>query len=283
MWLRVILARPLGVALARFKKYNLRYTGEERAPHKGPFIVVTNHQTGVDVIAEGIALRKVLTRSRMIPWGKKEIKRGKEGLFARILWYYFGVIPIDRNATDEAPKAIKKSLNHLRRGKIIFVHPEGARFPHGQLGPFKYGVANLARAVPCPVLPVGVYRRLDSDGGIQVNIGTPFFMPDLEPVFPGQENTPENIFRRQVEMLKKWCEGLDRDRKSMKLMVKMIGVVTYSIDRLEQKITMDRLFRMADPNDSEYLRDKVLEMLPDGWKKVDSADWGENPPLKKPR
>jgi 1-acyl-sn-glycerol-3-phosphate acyltransferase len=278
MWLRFIIVKPIGLALAKKKKYDLKYVGEQHVPYKGPFILVSNHQTGVDVFAEGLAIRKVLSRSRMLPWAKVDIKHGSEGLLGRILWYWLGTIPIDRDATDEAPKAIRKSLDYLRKGKIIFVHPEGTRFPPGQLGPFMYGVANLARAVPCPVLPVGVWRRLDTDGGIQVNVGVPFYLPDFEPVPPGQEDRPENIFRRNVEMLTKWSRGLDRNRKGMKLMANMIGLVLDSVTKLEQKMTHALLFRMADPNDNEYLRDRVLELLPEGWRKVDEADWGGEKP-----
>jgi len=278
MWFRFILVKPIGLVLAAKKKYNLKYTGEQNAPYKGPFIVVSNHQTGVDVFAEGLAIRKVLNRSRMLPWAKTEIKHGKEGLLGWVLWYYLGTIPIDRGATDEAPKAIRKSLDHLRKGKIIFIHPEGKRFPPGQLGRFMYGVANLARTVPCPVLPIGVYRRLDGDGGIQVKVGVPFFLPDYQPVPAEHEDKPENVFRRNVEMLKKWSIGIDRNKKGMKLMANMIGLVIDSVTKLEQKMTHDKMFRMADPDDNDYLRDRVLELLPEGWRKVDEADWGEKEP-----
>jgi 1-acyl-sn-glycerol-3-phosphate acyltransferase len=281
MWLRFIVVKPIGLTLARRPKYNLQYSGEDHAPYKGPFILVSNHQTGVDVFAEGLAIRKVLKRSRMLPWAKVSIKKGKEGILGWLLWYWLGTIPIDRDAVDEAPKAIRKSLDHLRKGKIIFVHPEGTRFPPGQLGPFMYGVANLARAVPCPVLPVGVWRRLDGDGGIQVNVGVPFFLPDFEPAPEGEEDRPENVFRRNLDMLKKWSRGLDRDKKSMKLMADMIGLVLFSVRKLETIMTHDTLFRMAGAGDNEYLRDRVLELLPEGWRKVDEADWGEKKPTLK--
>jgi 1-acyl-sn-glycerol-3-phosphate acyltransferase len=284
MWLRFIIVKPIGLALARKKKYNLLYSGSEHAPYKGPFIVVSNHQTGVDVFAEGLAIRKVLNRSRMLPWAKVDIKKGREGLLGWLLWYWLGTVPIDRDATDEAPKAIRKSLDHLIKGKIIFVHPEGTRFPHGQLGPFMYGVANLARAVPCPVLPVGVWRRRDGDGGIQVNVGVPFFMPDFEPASEEDEDRPETAFRRNLDTLKTWTKALDRDKKGMKLMANMVGMVLDSVRKLEQLMTHEKLFRMAGPDDNEYLRDRVLETLPEGWRKVDEADWGgEKPSLKQQR
>ena len=276
MWLRFIIVKPIGLALARKPKYNLKYSGEKHAPYKGPFIVLSNHQTGVDVFAIALSLKKVLNRSRLLPWAKTEIKHGKEGILGWLLWYWLGVIPIDRDAASEAPKAIRESLDYLRKGKIIFVHPEGTRYPAGQLGPFMFGLANLARAVPVPILPVGVYRRLDGDAGIQVNVGVPFFMPAISPA--SEEEQPESVFRRQVEGLKKWSESLDRDKKGMKMMAGMIDLVLDAVSKMEEKITHEKMFRVADPDDNEFLRDKVFELLPEGFRKVDEADWSEAPP-----
>lgn len=278
MWLRFIIIKPIGMALARKPKYNLRYSGEEHAPFRGPFIVVANHQTGVDVFAVGLAIRKVLSRSRMIPWAKMEIKRGREGLLGWILWHYLGTIPIDRDAADEAPKAIKKSLEHLRKGRIIFVHPEGTRSGDRELGPFMYGVANLARAVPAPVLPVGIHRR-EGDGGIQVRIGVPFFMPDLEPEKEKEQDELERQGRglvRQVDSLKEWARGLNRDKKGMKLMAGMVALALDAVTRLEQKMGHDRFLRVASRADNEYLRDRILELLPPGWEKAEDRPAGPN-------
>jgi len=61
-------------------------------------------------------------------------------------------------------------------------------------------------------------------------------------------------------------------------MAGMIGLVLDSVTKLELKMTHEALFRMAGPGDNEYLRDRVLELLPEGWKKVDEADWGGEKP-----
>lgn len=270
MWLRFVLVRPIGVLLAKKEKYNLSYTGEEHAPYRGPFIVVANHQTAVDVFATGLAIHKTLNRSRMIPWAKTEIKKGKEGFLGWLLWHYLGTIPIDRDAQGQAPKAIKKSLEHLRKGKIVFVHPEGTRQKAGQLGAFMYGVANLARAVPAPILPAGVYRR-EEDGGIQVNIGVPFFMPDLEPAGDDQEEGPESKLRQQVDLLKKWSEQFDRDKKGMKLIANMVDIVVHTVAKLSEA-GHRKYCMMATSADNEYLRERVLELLPEGWRKVEELE-----------
>ena len=272
MWWRFTLIRPIGMALARKKKYNLKYSGVENAPYRGPFIIVANHQTAVDAFAIGLAIRRVLNKCPLKPWAKLEVKRGQEGLLGRILWHYLRAIPIDRDAENEAPKAIRKSIHYLKKGQLVFIHPEGTRFPPGTLGPFKFGVANLARAVPCPILPVGTYRRED-DNGIQVHVGVPFYMPDLREHEPPDETArlPEGIFFRHVDTLKKWSRQIEQDKKGMKLVTKMIEVVEHVLLSMGES-SYERVCRLASPADNEYLRGKVLELLPEGWQKVGSRE-----------
>lgn len=269
MWIRFHLIKPIGLYLARKPKYNLKYSGEEHAPYRGPFIIIANHQTAVDVFATGLAIRKVVNRCPLKPWAKIDVKEGKEGPLGAILWRYLRTIPIDRDAEGEAPKAIRKSVEYLKKGQLIFVHPEGTRFPAGTLGSFKYGVANLARAVPAPVLPVGIYRRED-DNGIQVNVGVPFYMPDLKE--PDEDDgRPEGAICRYVDSLKHWSRQLERDKKGMKLVTKMIELVGHMFESLGES-SYERVFRMASPVDNEFLRDRILELLPEGWKKVGSRE-----------
>ncbi|MCJ7653683.1 MAG: 1-acyl-sn-glycerol-3-phosphate acyltransferase, partial [Actinobacteria bacterium] len=175
MWWRYIILRPPFALLAKTKKYKLKVDGGEHVLRSGPFIVVANHQSSTDIVAIALALKTALVRSHMWPWAKVEIERGREGPLGKTLWKVFGVIPIDRDA-GQSEEAIRSSLEYLQRGEIICVFPEGTRYKNKELGWFEYGVANLARAAPAPVLPVGIYRREDG-GGIQVNIGRPFFMP----------------------------------------------------------------------------------------------------------
>lgn len=271
MWVRFHILKPIGLALARKKKYKLKYSGEEHAPYRGPFIIVANHQTAVDVFATGLALRKVLNKSPVKAWAKIEVKKGQEGFLAFVLWRYFQTIPIDRDGEGEAPKAIKKSIEYLKKRQLVFVHPEGTRFPPGTLGPFKYGVANLARAVPAPILPVACYRR-EEDNGIQIDIGVPFFMPDLkEQDSDDDDKRPEGMICRYVDSLKNWSQQLEQDKKGMKLFTKIVELVQQMFESFGET-SYERAFKLASSSDNEYLRDKILEILPEGWKKVDSRE-----------
>jgi 1-acyl-sn-glycerol-3-phosphate acyltransferase len=268
MWWRYVFIRPFFAMGARSRKYNLKVSGQENVPHSGPFIVVSNHQSSLDIIANSLALKPALTHSHMWPWAKTDIERGKEGPMGWALWKVFGVIPIDREKKDHS-EAILLSLKYLRRGELVFVFPEGTRSKPKELKPFQFGVANLARAAPAPILPVAVYRR-DEDGGMQVNIGKLFTLPPKKRMYEflgDMEEKAEGRFIQQVETLRQWADAVPKDRKGMKLITRMVRIVTDFVNR--QDVSFDLFFRLAEEEDNEYIRDRVLELLPSDWKKVE--------------
>ncbi|MBU1671810.1 MAG: 1-acyl-sn-glycerol-3-phosphate acyltransferase [Actinobacteria bacterium] len=261
--------------------YRLKWSGAENAPVSGPFIIVSNHQTSVDGLGIAIAIKKVARHHQILPWAKVEIRKGQDGIIGAILWRIFAKVEIDRGASDETPKAIKKSLDCLKKRKIVLVFPEGTRYTRGEVGPFRYGVANLARAVPAPVLPVGVYRRAE-DNGVQVNIGQPFFMPALPqdaevPSIP--RNRAEAMIVKQLELARQWGEEVGRDRRGMKLLAAMIGQMTRTLERYQSDF--NRLVHMATPEDNELMRDRVMELLPDDWRKVETPSHRDRPDKQK--
>jgi 1-acyl-sn-glycerol-3-phosphate acyltransferase len=271
VWWRYILIRPFFAIAANTPKYNLQVSGVENVPRYGPFIVVSNHQSSLDIIAVSLALKPALTHGHMWPWAKTEIEKGKEGPMGWALWKVFGVIPIDR-AKEDHSEAILLSLKYLRRRELVFVFPEGTRSKPKQLKPFQFGVANLARAAPAPILPLAVYRR-DGDGGIQVNIGKLFTLPPkkrMYEVMGDLEEKAEGRFIQQVETLRQWADTVPKDKKGMKLIAKMVKIVTDFVSR--QDIGFDLFFRLAEEEDNEFIRDRVFELLPDDWKKIEAPD-----------
>jgi 1-acyl-sn-glycerol-3-phosphate acyltransferase len=268
MWLRYIVLRPFFLLLAKTKKYGLQYTGADNAPIRGPLIAISNHQTEVDGFAIALALHKTLNRTPIVPWAKVEIGRGLEGKTGWVLWRIFDKITIDRGMEQEAAGAIKQSLDHLRKGAVVLVFPEGTRYPWGQLGSFKYGVANLARSAPAPILPVALWRR-EEDGGVQVNIGKPFFMPNKKrplKVLAELEEKADDRFSHRIDVLKQWSEGITRDRKGMKMIANMISLIVQNIEK--QDISLEVFCKMAEADDNRFLQEKILELLPEGWERA---------------
>ena len=261
--------RPFFAALARGKKYRLQYDGEQNVPRSGPLIVVSNHQFSADVLAIALALRPALTHSHMKPWAKRAIGEGKEGLLGQVLWNFFGVIPVDREEGN-AEEVIRTSLECLKKREIVHVFPEGTRCKEKELGWFRYGVANLARAAPAPILPVGVYFR-DNDGGVQVSVGKPFFMPPRKSMLEKLdklESRAEETMITQIDALRNWSENIDRDRKGMRLIGRIIKIIVDFVAR--QDVNFDHFCRMAETEDNEFIRDRVYELLPADWVKLEA-------------
>lgn len=270
MFLRFIAIKPILMGFARFK-YRFRYSGVENVPPRGPFIIMCNHQTEFDGVGIAVAVRKTINRTMMVPWGKYELGTGEEGLLGRFFFNYLTMIPIDRDSADGGVGAIRLSQQYLKEGKILLIFPEGHRYPDGEVGPFQHGIANLARSVPVPIVPMAVWRRPGPDRGIQLNIGKPFFMPDARrslQVLGEIQGTAENAIGRRVDALKRWSASVSRDRKGMKMIAKTIDVALANIN--PDGSTVPKFSRMAQAGDSKFLQDRILELLPHGWITVEN-------------
>lgn len=154
--------RFVGVALSKtFPPWRLRLEGSWPAA-KGPFIVVANHQSILDIL--------LLSR---VPHEMKWI--AKEELF-RIPWVGWmlrmsGDIPIRRGDAESGGEALARARTYLARGMSVMLFPEGTRSKTGKLLPFKSGAFRLAAETGFPVLPVAVHgtARGMPKGGPWVN------------------------------------------------------------------------------------------------------------------
>ena len=117
------------------------------------------------------------------------------------------------------------------------------------------------------------WRRKDGDNGVQLNVGKPFFMPNMRKplkVLTELEETAEGAIGNRIDVLKQWSEGVTRDRKGMKMIANMIDVILQNVEK--QDLKFDTFFRMAAAEDNKFLQDKILELLPPGWNKVSEKD-----------
>lgn len=153
--------RIVGVLISKtFPPWRLRVEG--RWPGKGPYVVVANHQSILDI----------LLLSRM----PREMKWvAKEELF-RIPWVGWmlrmsGDIAIRRGDAESGGEALARAKAYLGRGMSVMIFPEGTRSARGTLLPFKSGAFRLAIEAGVPVLPVAVHgtARGMPKGGPWVN------------------------------------------------------------------------------------------------------------------
>jgi 1-acyl-sn-glycerol-3-phosphate acyltransferase len=137
------------VAVAISKTYPpWRLSVDGRWPGKGPYVVVANHQSLLDIL--------------LLSYLPREMKWvAKESLF-RVPWVGLvfrmsGDIPVRRGDAESGGEALARARAYLANGMSVMIFPEGTRSVSAKLLPFKSGAFRLAIDAGVPVLPVAVH------------------------------------------------------------------------------------------------------------------------------
>lgn len=126
--------------------YSYRSVGSHHMPGEGPVLVIANHESFLDPLAVGLAVRRRLHYL------------ARKTLFANPLFGNYlrsvGCVPVDQEGV--AKEGLKTSIDLLQAGKAMLIFPEGERSWKGQLAPFKPGLLLLLKRVKVPIVPVGI-------------------------------------------------------------------------------------------------------------------------------
>jgi 1-acyl-sn-glycerol-3-phosphate acyltransferase len=159
VWIRWILA-TFGV--------RVEAAGLENVPTHAPVILMSNHQSLIDIAAI------IETLPRTQSWrfiAKRELARVP--IFGQAL-VASGHVIIDRGDRRRAIESLRRAAEIIRSGTTVIVFPEGTRSPDGNLRPFKSGPFHLALEAQVPIVPVTVSgsQRITPKGELRVHRGT---------------------------------------------------------------------------------------------------------------
>ncbi len=185
---------------------SIQASGTEKLPATGPVIVAANHLTNFDVFPMQFSLSRPI------------FFMGKEELFRNpvmdIALRHLGGFPVYRGARDEW--AMQHAENLLRNGQVLGMFPEGKRSKGQGLRLAKTGVARLALAVGCPIVPLALhgpqymFARFPHRTRVHIIVG--------EPIQPQPGETPvgltDRIMFTLAEMLPPELRGVYRYRPS---------------------------------------------------------------------
>ena len=122
--------------------------GRENIPKGGPFVLMMNHQSMVDIplawqicpVSVRFIAKKAIAYFPVIGWA---------------MWVY-GMVWLERGDARAALRGLKKAAALLESGRVVCAFPEGTRSRDGTIAPFKKGVFLLAGKAGVPILPVAL-------------------------------------------------------------------------------------------------------------------------------
>ena len=158
-----------------------KVVGRENIPRKGPYLVLINHISHLDMVL-------VLAQAPLMKFRFLISRRWVQRKRFRSVLQWLGAIPVSFEPGALNCGAVRNGLRALQGGVVLGFAPEATISPPGLLRG-KRGAGFLASRVDIPILPVGIlntdrvlsnarrFRRTE----LELHIGTPFKLPKPDP------------------------------------------------------------------------------------------------------
>ncbi len=141
--------RQIPVVMAALNPlWRFRVAGTMPADPRRPYVVVSNHESFVDILLIS-----------HLPWEMKWLSKAELFRIPFLGWLLrlAGDIPIQRGFGPSALEAIAKCREALANRVSVMIFPEGTRSTTADLLPFKDGAFRLAIDAGVPILPMVVH------------------------------------------------------------------------------------------------------------------------------
>jgi len=187
--------------------FRFRAYGTENVPARGGFILASNHQSYLDPVFCGLALKRrlhFLARDSLF-----------HNRFFASLIYSLNAIPVKRGQADIS--TMKTVIRTLKQDHGVCLFPEATRTHDGRIRLFKPGFGLLCRranAVVVPVLLDGAFecwprhKKVFSAGRVTVCYGQAITPAQIEGV--GDQELAELVTRRLRNMQNIWRQKQGR-------------------------------------------------------------------------
>ncbi len=190
------------------QKWTGTCTGIEHIPKSTGAVLAANHASYLDHFIIGGFVFKVRTAHYL---AKKE----HFDSFFQGLWHrYLPAIPLDRESGGQ--EGLQKAIEHLRKGNLIMIYPEGTRTLTGKMSRAKTGAARLALSAHVPVIPMGIThtfhilpkgKKIPVRGKADLHIGKPLYFDH----YYGKENDHATL-RKVTTIIMKEIARLSNQR-----------------------------------------------------------------------
>jgi 1-acyl-sn-glycerol-3-phosphate acyltransferase len=140
--------RKIGVVTATLNPlWRFRVSGVMPPDPRRPFVVVSNHESFVDILLIS-----------HLPWEMKWLSKVEILRIPVLGWdmVLAGDVPVERGTRKSALKAMRRCQEVLATRVSVIIFPEGTRSTTDELLPFKEGAFRLAVDAGVPILPLVV-------------------------------------------------------------------------------------------------------------------------------
>jgi 1-acyl-sn-glycerol-3-phosphate acyltransferase len=186
-------------------------TGIENISKDKGAILAANHASYLDHFVVGTNIVSSLNKVAYFLAKKEHF----DTFFQRQWHRYLRAIPLDRKAGGK--NALKKAIQHLKKGDLIMIYPEGTRTLTGKMNKGKTGAARLALAAKVPIIPMGItntFKILPKGKNIpkfglkaDINIGKPLYFDE----YYGRDDD-KKILRKITTIVMKEIARLSRQK-----------------------------------------------------------------------
>jgi 1-acyl-sn-glycerol-3-phosphate acyltransferase len=144
-----LLFRKIAVVTASLNPlWHFRVSGTLPADPRRPYVVVSNHESFVDILLIS-----------HLPWEMKWLSKVEILRIPFLGWdmWLAGDVPVERGTARSAVKAMRRCRQILANHVSVIIFPEGTRSTTDEMLPFKDGAFRLAVEAGVPVLPLVVH------------------------------------------------------------------------------------------------------------------------------
>lgn len=197
------VARAFYYSLSRILGIRIILKNEELL-HQKPAVVVSNHQSALDILVLGRIFMPgyTVTAKKALKW------------FPFLGWFMIAskTFFLDRARGEKARKVLDQALAGLKDQKrAIFMFPEGTRSGTKKLEmlPFKKGAFHLAKQAKIPVIPVAVsnYSTIFHSGDKIFNRGE-IVIEVLKPMSTAELKTNDEVTEFAADVREKMLEKI---------------------------------------------------------------------------
>lgn len=127
--------------------WRFRTAGVFPADTRRPYVVVSNHESFVDILLISL-----------LPWEMKWLSKAELFRIPVLGWemWLAGDVPVKRGFGPSAAEAMARCRKILEQKVSVMIFPEGTRSMSGDMLPFKDGAFRLAIEAGVPILPLVV-------------------------------------------------------------------------------------------------------------------------------